>query len=389
MIKNRIIYALWLLLSVMLFVLVNNISTVILLVVSIILPLVFIVFAKVNSTKICAEISLPDTCKKNEKINAVVTVYSKNRFLVSNVNCVVKCKNLLNSKTQTKNIIAQINSRLKTSTQFSFLSKYCGKISVSLDESVVCDLFNLVSFKVKNTNLGSSTIEVIPDIFNSEIIVADEIYSNFDSDIYSMDKSGNDFSETFMIREYAPGDAIKNIHFKLSQKVDKLMVRELGLPVVNDVLVLFDMSYISKENKPSAKYIDVITEVFASVLTNVAQSEINCTVAFKNNNTNSLEMYNLNSTEQVEYIFDKVLSNTFKFGESISSFFASNAQRINYQHIVLITLNNDTDVLNLYNYNRINELLLSNGNDLPILNGVYTTVFSKQNYKQALCALEI
>ncbi len=37
---------------------------------------------------------------------------------------------------------------------------------------------------------------------------------------------GNDFSDVSEVREYIPGDAIKNIHWKLSAKKDLLMVKE-------------------------------------------------------------------------------------------------------------------------------------------------------------------
>ena len=37
---------------------------------------------------------------------------------------------------------------------------------------------------------------------------------------------GNDFSDVSEVREYIPGDAMKNIHWKLSAKKDLLMVKE-------------------------------------------------------------------------------------------------------------------------------------------------------------------
>ncbi|MCQ2538114.1 MAG: DUF58 domain-containing protein [Lachnospiraceae bacterium] len=41
----------------------------------------------------------------------------------------------------------------------------------------------------------------------------------------------NDPSEAYGIREYVPGDSIKSIHWKLSEKTGKTMVREYGMPV--------------------------------------------------------------------------------------------------------------------------------------------------------------
>lgn len=40
-----------------------------------------------------------------------------------------------------------------------------------------------------------------------------------------MTKPGSDSGETFAVREYVPDGSIKNIHWKLSQKQDKLMAQ--------------------------------------------------------------------------------------------------------------------------------------------------------------------
>ncbi len=61
-----------------------------------------------------------------------------------------------------------------------------------------------------------------------------------DSDEYSMRKAGYDPSETFAIREYQPGDRIRQIHWKLTEKFDSLMVRDYGLPIQNTVLLLLE-----------------------------------------------------------------------------------------------------------------------------------------------------
>lgn len=55
-------------------------------------------------------------------------------------------------------------------------------------------------------------------------------------------RPGTDPSETFSIREYLPGDPIRQIHWKLSQKNDTTMLRELGLPVAEETLLLLDTS---------------------------------------------------------------------------------------------------------------------------------------------------
>jgi uncharacterized protein (DUF58 family) len=53
---------------------------------------------------------------------------------------------------------------------------------------------------------------------------------------------GDDPSELYDIREYQPGDLISRIHWKLSHKSGRLMVKELGRVVCGDVLIMLDLN---------------------------------------------------------------------------------------------------------------------------------------------------
>jgi hypothetical protein len=164
------------------------------------------------------------------------------------------------------------------------------------------------------------------------------------------------------------------------------MVRELGQPILNDVLLLFDMSY----SKLSPSNIDVIMDCFASISLSLIDASINYSVSYKDNESETLQTENISSNEDALAFIDKVMANTFKAEDNqISEFFAENSDRKNYQHIVLITANDSVDISPLYNYNRVNVLLLSQ-NDIDIhSDGGFVTRFSKDDYKNALSLLEI
>ena len=54
-------------------------------------------------------------------------------------------------------------------------------------------------------------------------------------------RRGNDPSEVFDLREYAPGDDIRSIHWKLSVKTDTLVLRQSGAPTYYDLALLVDI----------------------------------------------------------------------------------------------------------------------------------------------------
>lgn len=62
-----------------------------------------------------------------------------------------------------------------------------------------------------------------------------------DSDRFSTYKKGDDPSEIFDIREYADGDKIQRIHWKLSSKTGDLMVKEGSLPLMKEIHIFIDL----------------------------------------------------------------------------------------------------------------------------------------------------
>ncbi|MCI9164258.1 MAG: DUF58 domain-containing protein [Lachnospiraceae bacterium] len=62
-------------------------------------------------------------------------------------------------------------------------------------------------------------------------------------DIYDGKKSGTDVSEVFGLREYREGDPLQGIHWKLSGKMQQLIVREFGRPVNYHTLLLLSPAF--------------------------------------------------------------------------------------------------------------------------------------------------
>ena len=74
---------------------------------------------------------------------------------------------------------------------------------------------------------------------------------DLDGSVYDEYRAGFDQSEVFEIRPYRPGDKTAQIHWKLSQKTDTLMLRQGSLPVKNALLLILEAPQ-GKENSESA-----------------------------------------------------------------------------------------------------------------------------------------
>lgn len=118
-------------------------------------------------------------------------------------------------------------------------SRYAGRVEVCLEEFVVYDFFHIVG--LYGCDRKDANVTVWPGFSEGE--GEEELYScveGFPKENESK-RRGTDYNPDYEIREYIPGDELKSIHWKLSAKQGKLMVRErlaTGREKVNVLLPL-------------------------------------------------------------------------------------------------------------------------------------------------------
>lgn len=114
-----------------------------------------------------------------------------------------------------------------------------GLCQIEISKVVYYDLLHI--FDGRKTTKEKSAVFVLPQIYPAAM----EIQSSFryfgdESGLYYEDEEGNDPSEVLEIREYRAGDRLQKIHWKLSQRTDKLMVKEYSEPIGFAVVFLLD-----------------------------------------------------------------------------------------------------------------------------------------------------
>ncbi len=102
-------------------------------------------------------------------------------------------------------------------------SRYAGRVEVGIESFEVYDLFHM--FCLRGCDRMGAHVIVWPCFAEGE---EDEIQScveDFPGENETK-KRGTDYNPDYEIREYIPGDELKSIHWKLTAKQDKMMVRE-------------------------------------------------------------------------------------------------------------------------------------------------------------------
>lgn len=114
-----------------------------------------------------------------------------------------------------------------------------GNYEISIRRMRIYDLSGL--FYLSKRCKATANILVLPDFYPVEVRLTEAV-RNFvgDAEIYDTLRSGDDASEIFNLREFQNGDKMKNIHWKLSAKMDELIVRENALPKACSTVLLLD-----------------------------------------------------------------------------------------------------------------------------------------------------
>ena len=204
----------------------------------------------------------------------------------------------------------------------------------------VFDLFGLVGAK-KTVALSAPSL-VLPDIWPVELSVSERQSSDMDSDEYSMYHPGDDSSETFALREYLSGDRIKSIHWKLSEKTDHLMVRQLGLPVNNSILLVLDNS---AGTVPSAAEREALGEAVVSVSAALCEAGLPHQAAWLDRETMEPQLCAIGSMEELTQALSGLLSAETEPDEQTVTQRLAEEQGLDYAHVVALSLRPEEDEL--------------------------------------------
>lgn len=118
-------------------------------------------------------------------------------------------------------------------------SEYAGNIEITAFRLILCDLLSMHPQRRDISETGN--IGVLPKVGMEEAYPLND-YSVGMREVSESRMTGSDFSDVSQVREYVPGDAMKDIHWKLSAKKDELMVKERLRMSSRKIMVVFALA---------------------------------------------------------------------------------------------------------------------------------------------------
>lgn len=195
---------------------------------------------------------------QKDKAGTLTVRLTNASMLPAAVRCRLTVRNLLNGTSQRLNIeLSTPKGTRETTAELG--SSYCGRLRISVEKLKLYDCFGLIGIPVSCDAKCHVTVQ--PQGFACDVMLNDRTGGAADSDLYSQVRPGWDLTEVYQLRDYVPGDSPRQIHWKLSGKFDRLIVRDPGLPVIRDVLLFWERS--GEPGTPGA--IDAQAEVLFSI----------------------------------------------------------------------------------------------------------------------------
>ncbi|MBQ6256632.1 MAG: DUF58 domain-containing protein [Clostridia bacterium] len=232
MIFRRVGYACWLLAAATLYFFENNTGTRAVLLASVIVPAFSVCCAAWTAKKASCRLTVPESAKKGETAACRCDLSGPWTKIGCVLSCRVRSEHLMNHEISTWEIEGK--------ECFAVRNAHCGTLYISAKALTARDWLGLIRFSCKAFD-GVSLL-VLPDLYPIRIKRNAMLSEPQREELPGQLRRDGLETENGGVREYAPGDPVRRIHWKLSAKTDRVLVREEEQPLAGSVLLLLETS---------------------------------------------------------------------------------------------------------------------------------------------------
>lgn len=216
------------------------------------------------------ELSLKEGEIRDERRTFVLSFRNKGILPAAAVEAEAVCVNKRTGETESFTVTRSLGPRGKKDVSLEVVPGHAGRYDLSVGSALVRDPLGIWSRKLSfDWHMG---VTIMPSVFDMNVVKAGTAAMP-ESDSESQKTRGAVSGDMIDIREYVPGDPVRNIHWKLSEKTGKALVRVLGNPVSDQYLIILDNpSDIAHD--PVA--LDAAASVFASLIQTLRMNDVTC-----------------------------------------------------------------------------------------------------------------
>lgn len=147
---------------------------------------------------------------------------------------------------------------------------YCGEVKFICSGIWAVDYFHL--FRIPIEKFREERMLIYPRNAKLDVKLSREAIGAVREDVNMQSREGNDPSEMYAVREYIPGDDIRAVHWKLSSKLDQLLLKQASDPTHYNVVLLPDFARKYQE-KAAEEELEAIRQINHAVAIGAAIGE--------------------------------------------------------------------------------------------------------------------
>lgn len=270
--KHRIWYSILCLFALIIYIMENDHLSLTFLVVLLIIPFLAFFLQKISIYGSTHEIKLRTSCYIDQNIQIKIKLHKKNKIASGPLYMKFLFHNTLYGDSYEKEVILQPSENQEILFKYPVNMNDCGNIKIFVVCAKYFDLLGLFTFQTQVTL--DKEILVYPAKLQLNTILQRNPQSLNDGEFYDDMKHGQDVNEVSGLREYIEGDSPRSIHWKLSGKLDKLVVREFGYPSNYDTLILYQISKSSNNVRISNALNNAILSLCTSISYSILEKNL-------------------------------------------------------------------------------------------------------------------
>ena len=231
---NRTIWALWVFAFGVLYMIHGNDAAAAAVLMALIYPAVAFLSVNLSGRRLKVEFGGGGSAEKSRDIPMEIRLKNESRIPVSRLRFRIQMENRITGEEQSISAAVSLGSGGEATERFTICDPYCGCERIRIRDAEICDGAGLVARHIRLEEYTDAV--VLPSI--ETIGIPEHFLDSYDMESYhySSRRPGEDPGEVFGIREYQSGDSLRAVHWKLSAKMNDLMVKiPVGVAYGEDV----------------------------------------------------------------------------------------------------------------------------------------------------------
>lgn len=246
--------------------------------------------------KTVIKLSVPRAAERKENFRGRLTLQNQTVWPVFGGKGQILWENLFTGEHGEIPLSFSLGCKETRTIEFEACSSWCGCVKVQFSSWKCNDFFHV--FSVRRQAVAEGCTVIMPEKQNSDFSFLTREGFDMESFRYSGNRPGDDQGETYDIREYQPGDSIRQIHWKLSGKLDDIMIREKSFPVDDTVLILAEAFQAEREPRRA----ETVAEVLSAIIRDFMEKKIPCQVGIYDRNAGKFRQEKVRTEEDHEHI---------------------------------------------------------------------------------------